>query len=154
MLVLPAASWCSRRSPSDHKDLKVPAGPAGAAGSATIADNSVAAVKARATTEAHQREWKNRLGIGDDWSEIANGTAMALGKVVEHGGAYFGCITAHNKGATGPDGDPTNWTLLSAFYGAWSAAWYPAGAFVIHGGSPWIAGQAVINSDPAPDHEQ
>ena len=114
------------------------------------AANTLPAATARATSAAHAREWRNRLGIPDDWSEIPNGTALGLGKVVEHGGAFFGCITAHAKGSTGPDGDAANWALLTNFYGAWSNAWFPAGAFVTHSGLPWLATQAVVRNDPAP----
>ena len=117
----------------------------------TPAANSITAAQARANTAAHRREWQSRLGIPDDWSEITNGTAIALGKIVEHGGAYFGAITAHSKGATGPDGDPTNWTLLSNWRGDWSAVFYPAGSLVRRAGLPWVATSGVTNSDPAPD---
>ena len=117
----------------------------------TIQANSVTAAMARATSATHRREWQNRLGIPDDWSEIPNSTPMALGKVVEHGGAYFGCINAHNKGSTGPDGDAANWVLLSNWRGDWTNAWYPVGAFVSRAGSPYVAVQAVVLNDPAPD---
>ena len=124
---------------------------ADATGGGTPAANSITAAQARANTAAFAREWRNRLGISDDWSEIANGTAIGLGKVVEHGGAYFGAITAHSKSSTGPDGDAANWSLLTTFYGTWSNVWFPAGAVVIRNGSPYMAGQAVVRNDPAPD---
>ena len=120
-------------------------------GGGTPAANSITAAQAQANTEAQRRNWSNRLQIGDDWSDIPNGTAIQIGKVVEHGGAYFGAITNHSKGNVGPDGDPTNWTLLSNFYGAWSAAWYPAGSFVVHANLPYVATSAVVNTDPAPN---
>ena len=117
----------------------------------TLTNNSVTAAQARATADAHVREWRSRLGIGDDWSEIPSGTAIGLGKVVEHGGAYFGCITAHNRGGTGPDGDAANWILLSNYRGNWVDAWYPAGAFVRHAGLSYVATVAVARGDPAPN---
>ncbi len=117
----------------------------------TLTNNSVTAAQARATANAHVREWRSRLGIGDDWSEIPSGTAIGLGKVVEHGGAYFGCITAHNRGGTGPDGDAANWVLLSNYRGNWVDAWYPAGSFVRHAGLPYVATVAVARGDPAPN---
>lgn len=120
-------------------------------GGGTPAANSITAAMARANTEAFAREWKNRLGIADDWSDIPSGTAIDLGKIVEHNGAYFGCITTHNRGGTGPDGDSTNWILLSNWAGAWSDAWYPAGSMVSRGGLPWVAVQNVSRGDPAPD---
>ena len=85
------------------------------------------------------------------WSTIPVNTPIVRGKVVEHGGAYFGCITAHNRGGTGPDGDAANWTLLSNFRGAWAAAFYPAGSFVTHAGLPWMATEGVVNTDPPPN---
>ena len=117
----------------------------------TVQANSVTAAMARATTLAHRREWRNRLGIADDWSEIPANTPIELGKVVEHGGAYFGCITAHNRGGTGPDGDAVNWTLLSNWRGDWVDAWYPVGALVRRAGLPYVATQAVQRGNPAPD---
>ncbi len=117
----------------------------------TLTNNSVTAAQARATANAHVREWRTRLGIGDDWSEIPSGSAIGLGKVVEHGGAYFGCITAHNRGGTGPDGDAVNWVLLSNYRGNWVDAWYPAGSFVRHAGLPYVATVAVARGNPAPN---
>ena len=113
--------------------------------------NSLTAATARANTEAHRREWANRLGVPDDWSDIANGTAIAIGKVVEHGGAYYGAITAHSKSSTGPDGDEANWVLLSNWRGNWVDAWYPTGAMVRHSGLPYVATSAVVRGNPAPD---
>ena len=117
----------------------------------TPAANSITAAQARASTAAFQREWKTRLAIPDDWSEIPANTPLSIGKVVEHGGAYFGALTNHNRSGTGPDGDPTNWVLLSNYRGDWVAAWYPAGSFVRRGGLPWVATTSVSVSDPAPD---
>ena len=117
----------------------------------TIANNSITAAQARATSTAHRREWQTRLGIPDDWSEIPQGTPLTIGKVVEHGGAYFAALASHNRSGTGPDGDPTNWVLLSNYRGDWVAAWYPVGSFVRRGGLPWVAAQAVTINDPAPD---
>ena len=116
-----------------------------------IGANSITAAQARATSTAHRREWQNRLSIPDDWSEIANGTAIALGKVVEHGGGYYGAITAHSKSSTGPDGDAANWVLLSNYRGAWVDAWYPVGSFVTHSGLPYIATAAVVRGNPQPN---
>ena len=118
---------------------------------AAIAANSVTAAQARANTDAHRGEWQVRLGVSQDWSDIPSGTAIKVGKVVEHGDAFFGCITDHNRGGTGPDGDATNWILLSNYRGDWSAAWYPAGAFVRRSGLPYVATSAVTVHDPAPD---
>ena len=84
------------------------------------------------------------------WADIPNGTPIPVGHVVVHGGAFFGCITQHNKGSVGPDGDAANWTLLSNWRGDWSNAWYPVGAFVRDAGVAWIAGTAVVLNDPRP----
>lgn len=122
-----------------------------------IGDNTILPAKARANSAAHKTEWLTRFGaaseddVPEEWTDIANGDTVGLGKIVIHSGAYFGCITGHTKGSTGPDGDPTNWTLLSNWRGDWSAAWYPAGAFVRHAGLPWVATAVVAISDPAPD---
>ena len=85
------------------------------------------------------------------WQNIPNGGAVAIGKVATHGGAYFGSLTNHTRGGTGPDGDPTNWVLLSNYRGDWVAAWYPVGSIVSRGGFPWVATSAVTINDPAPD---
>lgn len=128
-----------------------------AGGSTTIPDNSIVPAKAQAGNSAQQQAWRTRLGaagagdVPEVWSTIANGTQISLGKVVIHGGAYFGCITQHAKGSTGPDGDPTNWILLSNWRGDWAAAWYPAGSLVRRAGLPWVATAVVSRNDPAPD---
>lgn len=112
--------------------------------------------QARVPTVASAIRLINRIAAAagsepEEWSTIPANTAIALGKVVIHSGAYFGCIQAHNKRGSGPDGDPLYWTLLSNFRGAWSAGWYPVGSFVTHAGLPWIATQSVNNGDPAPN---
>ena len=118
---------------------------------AAIGANSVTAAQARANTEAQRREWQTRLGVPDDWSDIPANTPLALGKIVEHNGAYFGALTAHNRSGTGPDGDSTNWILLSNWAGTWTDDWYPQGSFVSRSGLPWVASQNVARGDPAPD---
>ena len=123
--------------------------------------NSVTAAQARATSNAHKEEWRTRLEVPSDaelaiaapqnWADIPNGEAITIGKVVHHGGRYFGCITNHNRGGTGPDGDPANWIVLSNYGGNWVAAWYPPGMFVTHAGLPWVATALVTVNDVAPD---
>ena len=122
-----------------------------------IGDNAFLPSKVRAGNDAQRQEWRTRLAaaatgdVPEQWSDIAVNTQISLGKVVVHGGAYFGCVTQHNKGATGPDGDPTNWILLSNWRGDWAAAWYPAGSIVRRAGYPWVATAVVSRNDPAPD---
>ena len=84
------------------------------------------------------------------WADIPTGTTITVGTVTEHGDAFFGCITQHNKSSTGPDGDAANWVLLSNWRGDWTNAWYPVGAMVEHNDLPWVATQAVVRNDPAP----
>lgn len=85
------------------------------------------------------------------WAGIANNTTVAVGTLVHHGGATFACITQHAKGATGPDGDPTNWIILTNWGGTWSNKWYPPGVFVAHAGNPYVSLQAVVQNDPQPN---
>ena len=85
------------------------------------------------------------------WRDYPNGHTFPIGSVASHGGAYFGAITQHDKGGTGPDGDPTNWVLLSNWRGDWSDVWYPAGSFVRRNGLPYVATELVRRGDPAPD---
>ena len=117
----------------------------------SFVDNSITAAQARATSDAHRREWRNRLGTPDIWSDIAANTAIGVGKIVYHAGDYYGCITAHNRSGTGPNGDSTNWILLSTWGGNWAAGLHPRGAVVLYGGNPWLATQNVVGADPAPD---
>ena len=114
-------------------------------------DNSLTAAQARATSAAHRREWQTRLGIPDDWSEIPAGTPIAIGKVVEHGGLYFAARVAHNRGGSGPDGDDTNWILLSNWGGTWTDKWWPRGTIVSRGGYPYVATAVVRAGSPAPN---
>lgn len=122
-----------------------------AANTLAWANNSIPAAYAQTSSATTLRAWRSRLGVADDWSEIPNGTAISSGKVVEHGGGYYGAITSHTKSSTGPDGDATNWIILSNFRGAWSNAWWPAGTIMTRGGLPWVATSAVVLNDPAPD---
>lgn len=122
-----------------------------AANTLAWANNSIPAAYAQTSSATTLRAWRSRLGVADDWSEIPNGTAISSGKVVEHGGGYYGAITSHTKSSTGPDGDAANWVLLSNFRGAWSNAWWPAGTIMTRGGLPWVATSAVVLNDPAPD---
>ena len=85
------------------------------------------------------------------WEDITNGTTINRGTIVYHGAAYFGCLVAHTKGATGPDGDPTNWIILTNFGGTWSNKWYPPGVFVVHASNPYVSTQAVVRGDPQPN---
>ena len=116
-----------------------------------ISANSITAAQARATSAAHRNEWLVRLQAAQPWNSIALNTPIVVGKIVEHGDAYFGCINNHNRSGTGPDGDAGNWILLSNWAGDWSAKWYPPGSFVRRAGLPWVATSAVVNTDPAPD---
>lgn len=92
------------------------------------------------------------------WADIPANDPIVMGQIVTHGGSLFGAITNHNKGASGPDGDTTNWIILSNWTGTWSNKWYPAGAFVSRqdGGSgmnrPYVALQNVVQGDVAPDN--
>ena len=113
--------------------------------------SSIPASYASASSTSTQQAWQTRIGAAQDWSTIPAGTTIRLGKVVEHGGSYFGAIAQHNRGGTGPDGDATNWVQISNWRGTWTAAWYPAGSFVSHNGLPWVAESQVTASDPAPD---
>ena len=85
------------------------------------------------------------------WAEIANGTTIPVKKIVTHGGLYFGCITQHNKGATGPDGDPANWVPLTNYGGAWTDKWWPRGVFVTHAGYVYVATAVIRAGSPQPN---
>ena len=90
--------------------------------------------------------------ISTIWASIPLNTNIPVGHIVLHGGAIFACITAHARSSTGPDGDTTNWAILSNWRGTWTDAWYPTGAFVSRSGSPYVASQDIVRGDPAPDN--
>ena len=85
------------------------------------------------------------------WAEITAGDTIPVKKVVVHGGLYFGCITEHIKGATGPDGDAANWVLLSNYGGAWTDKWWPRGTFLSHAGYAYVATAVVRAGSPQPN---
>ena len=85
------------------------------------------------------------------WTTIPLGTPIGIGQVVIHNGGYYGAIVSHSRISTGPDGDSTNWILLSNWRGDWTDTWYPQGSFVRHAGLPYAATQNVSRGDPAPN---
>ena len=89
--------------------------------------------------------------IAGEWNTIAARTTIAIGTLVRHGGNYYGCIVTHTKSSNGPDGDPTNWQLLSAYQGVWAAGYYHAGSITVRGAGLYLALHNVGNTDPAPD---
>ena len=89
--------------------------------------------------------------IAGEWNTIAARTTIAIGTIVRHGGNYYGCIITHTKSSNGPDGDPTNWQLLSAYQGVWAAGYYHAGSIAVRGTGLYLALHNVGNTDPAPD---
>ena len=89
--------------------------------------------------------------IAGEWNTIAARTTIAIGTIVRHGGNYYGCIITHTKSSNGPDGDPTNWQLLSAYQGVWAAGYYHAGSIAVRGAGLYLALHNVGNTDPAPD---
>ena len=86
------------------------------------------------------------------WADIPNNQSIPLGTLVNHGGLTFAAIVTHNKIATGPDGDATNWLVATNYGGDWSAKWWPPGMIVRRNGNPYISTQTISNSDVAPDH--
>ena len=58
------------------------------------------------------------FNTSEDWSAIPQNTAIPVGMVVYHNGSWWGCIVAHNRSGTGPDGDATNWRNLGASGGS------------------------------------
>ena len=90
-------------------------------------------------------------GEPQSWADIPSGSPVPLGQVVIHNGAYFGCIQAHNRVSTGPDGDSVRWILLSNWRGVWTDTWYPQGSFVSHASFPYAATQNVSRGDVAPN---
>ena len=96
--------------------------------------------------------WEDLRAIAVNWPSIPSNSPVAKGTLVEHGGRAFVAKTAHNRGGSGPDGDSTNWTIITNWDGAWRAAWFPAGTMVERSGNPYVALQNVTINDVAPDH--
>ena len=105
------------------------------------------------------------------WSAIPSNQSVPKGTLVWHGNAAFFARATHNRSGTGPDGDPTNWSIITNYAGAWTAStWYPPGTFVISNGNPYVAKVVVsasigrpesnatqwqrLNSDPPPPLRQ
>ena len=84
------------------------------------------------------------------WSEIAQGTAIRVGDVVEHTGFYYICEIAHNRTGSGPDAQPDNWTVLNNWGGTWSNRNYHSGVFVTHAERVWVSEADVNPDEPAP----
>ncbi len=92
------------------------------------------------------------------WTDLAAGTEIAEGAVVEHplaGGdaisVFYRSRTAHTKAANAPDLDTTNWTLVGPLYqGDWLDTWYHRTAMVADDGKLWLAVEHVVRGDPRP----
>ena len=87
-----------------------------------------------------------------EWNNIAADATIGVGVVVFHASSFWGCITQHTRGATGPDDDSTNWVLLNNWGGAWTARYAGRGTIVTHAGNPYIATADVETTDVAPNH--
>ena len=88
-----------------------------------------------------------------NWSTIPGGTQFQIGDITRHPatGPWFVSKTQHTKQPAGPDGDSTNWELLTQWSGNWAAnRYWPAGTIVRNDSASWIAGQNIVNTDPAP----
>ena len=96
--------------------------------------------------------WEDLRAIAINWPSIPSNSPVAKGTLVEHGGRAFVAITNHNRGGSGPDGDSTNWSIITNWDGSWRAAWFPAGTMVERNGNPYVALQNVTINDVAPDH--
>ena len=91
--------------------------------------------------------------IGEDWTNLVFGFGFRVGHVIERSGRWFICIKAHAKTGVGPDNDPTNWSVLTAWAGTWDDdGWYDPGEMVIQNDEVYVALVAVTSADPAPDH--
>ena len=102
-------------------------------------------------------QWEDLAATGSSaqtriWADIPNNESIPLGTLVNHGGLTFAAIATHNKIATGPDGDSTNWIAVTNYGKAWSAKFWPIGVIVTRSGNPYISTQLVTNADVAPDH--
>ena len=93
----------------------------------------------------------NREIIGEDWGNLTVGFRFRVGHIVPRTGRWYVCKKAHTKGGTGPDNDPTNWSVLTNWAGAWDTdGWYDPGERVLLDGVIYTATSAVTSSDPSP----
>ena len=87
------------------------------------------------------------------WTAIPQNQSVPKGTLVWHGNAAFFCRTTHNRSGTGPDGDPTNWSIITNYAGAWTAStWYPPGTFVESNGNPYVSRVVVAASVGRPEN--
>ena len=89
--------------------------------------------------------------IGRAWTSIPQNSQVLVGTLAHHNGQAFIARATHSRGGTGPDGDSTNWRIITNWYGAWVSGWYPIGTMVERNGAPYVALSNVSNTDPAPD---
>ena len=53
-------------------------------------------------------------GVPAAWNTLFANMPIEAGTIVTHNGNFYGALTDHNRGGTGPNADTTNWINLSA----------------------------------------
>ena len=89
--------------------------------------------------------------IGTDWVNLDVGFPFSFGNIVPRKSKWFICEKDHEKGSAGPDNDPDNWSVLTDWYGTWSAGYFDPGSRCLHNSEIYTALLAVVSTDPAPD---
>ena len=98
----------------------------------------------KATSQVWRTFFKPNL---QEWGNSPSGFVYRVGDIVPHNGGTYYCQTQHTKNTqTGPDGDD-RWLPLRAFWGAWTARFYPTGTWVLHSSDLWLATEDVSNTE-------
>ena len=98
----------------------------------------------KATSQVWRTFFKPNL---QEWGNSPAGFVYRVGDIVPHNGGTYYCQTQHTKNTqTGPDGDD-RWLPLRAFWGAWTARFYPTGTWVLHSSDLWLATEDVSNTE-------
>ncbi|MCY4259915.1 MAG: hypothetical protein OXC91_06595 [Rhodobacteraceae bacterium] len=83
---------------------------------------------------------------------IWNATATyRLFELVSNAGNLYACRVNGHSGGVNPEANPSDWAIVTAFQGNWFSGSNPRGAIVEHNSNLYLAKQAILGSDPAPD---
>ena len=98
----------------------------------------------KATSQIWRTFFKPNL---QEWGNSPSGFVYRVGDIVPHNGGTYYAVSQHTKNTqTGPDGDD-RWLPLRAFWGAWTARFYPTGTWVLHSSDLWLATEDVSNAE-------
>ncbi|MCY4260234.1 MAG: hypothetical protein OXC91_08235, partial [Rhodobacteraceae bacterium] len=89
-----------------------------------------------------------RGGFRGVWNATAT---YRLFEMVSNAGNLYACRVNGHSGGAAPEGNPSDWFVVTAFQGNWFAGGNPRGAIVEYNGNLYLATQAIAGGDPAPD---